>query len=228
MKIKINEKETYEIQLDNEVSLQHLKDLVNRIEILSGTPTITPVKTEQAVKTEARKYVIVNDDISDIACPKCNSQKLYKKGFSNNGSRRLVCRSCGHSFTVKEEGENKPKVKKRRKVMKWEGRVDVIKALKIHYFGTRAEKMQFAEYKKGSWETITKAIHVLRKKFNISPQEVGLQKYPVNKKINEPTEFTEPEHTSGTMSISEPKPEPVQEQSEPKQEQESKWWNRNK
>lgn len=241
MKIKINENETYEIKLNDEVSLQDLKNLINRIEILSDgviSATSTP-----AIPTKLkRKYVFSNDNdnLKNVKCINCSSQRFLKKGLSKKGLRRLVCKNCKVSFTINEEG-NVITPPKKRKHMKWEGKTDVIDALKIHYFGTKAQKMQFAENKNASWETITKAIHELRRRFNINPQEIGLQEFPVHK-VGRPTkaeevkeeeveqvEQVEPEQIAEPFKIPTPTPplelrQPSNEQSE--NEEKPKWWNR--
>ena len=247
MKIKINEKETYEIELDDEVSLQGLKDLVKRIEILSNiTPTLsTPSLSTPSLSKPKRKYNISNDDLKDIKCVNCSSQRFYKKGYSKSGLRRLVCKNCKVSFTVdngnikKEEEETFS----RRKPMQWKGREDIINALKIHYFGSKAEKMEFAKDKETSWSNINKSFHGLRKRFNISPQEVGLQEFPFHKQGRPKESDILPKIPTPTFPTPTPTPTPPLELKPEGNEQEDgtgisfpegnreklpkqKWWNK--
>ena len=184
MKIKINENETYEIKLNEEVSLNELKDLMRKVEALSN-PTFSsqpliPTPTINLLPPK-RKYNIIKEELKGVKCINCGSQRIYKKGFTKSGVRRLVCKNCNISFTIQKEGEIIVPVKqKRRKGMKW-NKENVVKALKIHYFGSKAEKVQFAEDNQNSWENVMKSIHGLRTRYNIPPQEIGLQEYPTIK-----------------------------------------------
>ena len=128
MKIKINENETYEIKLNDEVSLQSLKELIGKIEILSGQTFVQPQTSQpQTSQTNSRgnrpkHYNTKNSknskiDFENIKCIKCEHiGEFYNKGFSSNGSRRLLCKLCKTSFTIQKEGRPIPPT--RRKPMK--------------------------------------------------------------------------------------------------------------
>ena len=240
MKIKINENETYEIKLNDEVSLQSLKELIGKIEILSGPQTFVQPKTPQPqtifVNNRPKHYNTKNSKNSNfgsIKCIKCEHiGEFYNKGFSTNGSRRLLCKLCKTSFTIQKEG--RPISPTRRKPMKWNGREDIMDALKIHYFGQREDKLMFAEKKGTSWDNIAKTIHVLRKRHNISPQEIGLKEFPTVKKgrmkvvkLAEQVEQPQPqirpviENPFGVPQ----QPQPQEQSSQEKEEDERhKWW----
>ena len=141
MKIQINDNESYIINLNDEVTLDELKSLVEKIELLSKPLSLLSKLTLITPKNE--------------------------------------------KVTVKEKAV-KEKAKQRRKGMKWNGRDDVIKALKLHYEGTKEEKFQFAESKKTSWDNIIKAIHGLRRKHDIKPKELGLKKFSVRRRPQKP------------------------------------------
>lgn len=173
MKIQINDNESYEINLNDVVTLEELKTLVKKVELLSE-PLSKP-KPMMTIKTTTHNF---NNDDKTIKCSNCGSTILYKKGFSRNGYRRMVCKDCGISFTIGKNDKEETK-RLRRKPMKWNGRDDVIKALKIHYEGTKEEKLRFAKNKKTTWSNITKVIHNLRIKHDIKPKELGLKSFPI-------------------------------------------------
>ena len=251
MKIKINENETYEIKLNDEVSLQSLKELIGKIEILSGPQTFVQPKTlqpqtsqPQTSQTNSRgnrpkHYNTKNSknskiDFENIKCIKCEHiGEFYNKGFSSNGSRRLLCKLCKTSFTIQKEG--RPILPTRRKPMKWNGREDIMDALKIHYFGQREDKLMFAEKKGTSWDNIAKTIHVLRKRHNISPQEIGLKEFPTVKKgrmkvvkLAEQVEQPQPQIRpviENPFGVPQEQPQPQEQSSQEKEEDERhKWW----
>lgn len=56
----------------------------------------------------------------------------------------------------------------------------VIKAIKLHYFGTQEEKNLFANNHNTQWVKIPSNLYRLKTKFNIRPQEVGLKRYHTN------------------------------------------------
>lgn len=41
-----------------------------------------------------------------IKCPYCNGKDLRKKGFNESGTRRLLCKTCGKSFTIPKDMEH--------------------------------------------------------------------------------------------------------------------------
>ena len=227
--------------------------MIRKIELLSDNPIITstiPItSTIKSSSTQTRKYNIVDDkeSLKNVKCISCGSQRLYKKGFSKSGDRRLVCKNCGVSFTVIKDGSPPTATSlKRRKPMKWNNREEIVHALKIHYFGEKSEKLQFAKLKETTWDNIMKAIHGLRKRYNISAQEVGLAEYPTKKGRFKKEMFKEqpqpqsqpPQHKENSFNIPTPHPplelkkekeneEETKEKTEEETEEEetkSKWW----
>lgn len=53
-----------------------------------------------------------------------------------------------------------------------------IKIIRLHYFGTKEKKLQFAKDNDTDWNQLVKSMHNLRKRFDIQPREVGLKGFP--------------------------------------------------
>ena len=73
-------------------------------------------------------------------------------------------------------------IRRKKSILKWKERDEVIEALKIHYTGTKEEKLRFAEIKgKGevNWNTICKSFSALRKRWNVKPSEIGLEEQSI-------------------------------------------------
>lgn len=73
-----------------------------------------------------------------------------------------------------------PRVKKKRRkqMVRWDDRDEVLKALRIHYHGTKGEKLAYARDKGMDWNQLMKGFSGLKKRYNVTPQEIGLQTYP--------------------------------------------------
>lgn len=242
MKIKINENETYEIRLNEEISFHELKELVRKIEFLSEGSESSEGFTRIPIKKERKKYTIVDDKklLKNVVCVSCGSQRLYKKGFTKNNERRLICKNCHVSFTISKDNGAALQVRK-KPTTRWKDRNEVLNAVKIHYFGTDEEKNQFAEMKNTTWMNVMKAINNLRRRFNVKPQEVGLEEFP-NKRGKksiksipnlEPFKIPTPQPPLEIKKEEKEEEEEVMEKEEEEErvievneEEKPKWWNR--
>jgi predicted RNA-binding Zn-ribbon protein involved in translation (DUF1610 family) len=210
MKIKISEQESYEIQFDELTAEEFLK-YAEKISLLSdGTSAIPAEKKIAKKKTKAGRPIQpkIGTDGKEVNCPNCGSIRVYRKGLSRSGQQRFMCSNCNISFTNKGEEdltkEGKPRQRKRRRpAVSWDSRSEALKAIRIHYFGTKEDKDLFARQKGVPWEQIMKSTHNLRARYNIRPTEVGLKEFPTKKGRGKITEEEK----------SEPKEEPQEHKS---------------
>ena len=53
----------------------------------------------------------------------------------------------------------------------------VLKAVKLCYFGSKEEKMAFAQSQGREWELMVSVLYTIRKIYNITPKEVGVTRF---------------------------------------------------
>ena len=103
--------------------------------------------------------------------------------------------------------------------IKW-NRELAIKALKIHYHSTKSEKEAFASsLNVPNWNYLLKATSALRRRFDISPQEIGLSFFPKHHNTKK-----EEVNISNTPSNQSPQPPlELQKKEETEEEKEIIW-----
>jgi hypothetical protein len=70
----------------------------------------------------------------------------------------------------------------------WKDRNEVLKVLKIHYHGTKEDKTRYADNLKVTWNYLTKSFHLLIKRYDIKPYEIGLTRFKKQgEKVHEDT-----------------------------------------
>lgn len=146
MKIKISNNEVYEIKLGNQLSIQEFTDMLYKLNSL--------------VRTFSKNIINPIDMVKVVK---------IKKGITKTGKIRKT-------YTYKNSDA---KIKQTRKVSNprlWcATREQAITTLKIHYYGTQEQKERLAQSSRTSWNEIVKGFWGVRRRYNIRPQEVGLQ-----------------------------------------------------
>jgi len=193
MKIKINENESYEVKINE--GIYSAEEFLALLERLTGVLTTLMqqkiVKKITPTQTPSIPTHLVNGRELPIGikCPHCSSINLYKQGFSNlvDGKKiqRWFCRDCDRSFREDFAFKNRepdfvPKRRRSKVITRWKDRDEVIRLIKLHYFGTREQKEAFArnKHESATWTHVLKCISNLRKRYNIKPEEIGLKEFP--------------------------------------------------
>lgn len=126
MKIKLSDKETYEIQLKDEITVQELNEILIKLNSLA---------------------------------------KIFSKDI--------------FSLVNKEIREKRHYNTKRMNARTWcDTREKAVAVIKLHYSGNKENKLKFAQEVGESWNTIVKGMHGLKTRYDIKPQEVGLEHFP--------------------------------------------------
>jgi len=178
MKIKINQSETYEIKLQDEISASELNDLIERLNQIKSLGSNQIISEKKVTKNSS------SDDPLQKHCIYCNNKGLWKSG-TLKGVQRYQCKSCKRQFSEMTDVNSTKKPRKykkrsrRKALITWNDRNEVIKALKLHYSGTKTQKSKYADSKNvPDWNYISKSLTGLRRRFNIRPKEVGLNRFP--------------------------------------------------
>jgi hypothetical protein len=140
MKVKINDEETYEINLKDEYSREEFASLLEKLDKISNL-----IQTP-AFLTNKKK--------------KAGRPKLEKPTQSLPAS-------------IPKKSRKKSKVR-----VRWDNRDEVLKALNIHYNGTKEDKQAYAREKGIDWDKLIKGFSGLRKRYNVKPKELGISKFP--------------------------------------------------
>lgn len=160
MKIKINENESYEIITD-EITLANLVDLVNRLHNAFPSEKITTYsnrKTTTILPREVEKKREYTHSKQFI--DKQNNIKTGVKGLTRAGTPRQ------RKFTP-------------RGILTYStNRDEAIVLLRLHYLGTKEEKLAYAKKFNKDWNEILKSTSHIKDKFKITPQEVGIKFFP--------------------------------------------------
>jgi hypothetical protein len=152
-KFQISKDETYEVKFRDEYSEEEMPDffeLVEKIKNLSSNKERKPV------------IIIKSEKVSE---PDKKKKRKYKKSGKYKNHKNSV----------------EPKVKHRKRrasAVHWEDRDEAVNVLRIHYRGTPELKQRFANMKRTDWKTLTKSFSNLRKRYKITPEEVGIKFFP--------------------------------------------------
>jgi hypothetical protein len=128
MKIKINQNETYEISLPNE------------IEISIQEASIFATRLLKIVKAIGKDEIM--EGMTEIA---------QKRSYNLAGNSKS-------KIWIKDRDET-------------------IKLLKLHYHASLDEKRAYANEYNTNWETLCNKLSALKERWNIQPQEVGLERW---------------------------------------------------
>lgn len=172
MKIKINNQESYEVAVAEEYTATGFVEFSERInkiaKVISETTETDTIPISKMGKPSNPLPIV------GISCKHCGSTNLNRDGKAKGDPRqRYACKDCGRKF---KEGI-KPKERGKAK-FKWKDRDEVIRVLRMHYTGTKAEKQAYANSKGAEWNIITKSFSNLRKRYNVQPAEIGLTDFP--------------------------------------------------
>lgn len=127
MKIEINEKESYNVEIPTTLSAQEFLALFERL-------------------NNIKKIVISN---------------LNTNIFDNNIHTKIL--------------------KPRNRIKLVSNRDDVIKLLKLHYFGSKEEKQNFAASVNRDWKKVRCCLTSYKRTYKIEPEEIGLKRFPTTK-----------------------------------------------
>lgn len=168
MKIKINDYESYEINTLDEITLVSLTDLVERLNNAFPSERITTYSSGHITRIEPRT-IEPNSFMraGKLVTPKKRLGRPPKNPDSN-------------SVPSKPKKPYKRKHKwNRGTVLYRSNRDELIKVIKLHYFGNKEDKNKYAEGLGMVWQTdIVKGLDMLRKRNNITPKEVGMDRFP--------------------------------------------------
>lgn len=165
MKIIINENESYEIKIE-EITLKSLVDLVDRLNNAFPSDKITAYVSGQTIVTNPRETeTLIN-------------------GFQVRTKRKYTKQNQKPIKTINK----KPKKMNPKGIIPFRtNRDETIKVFKLHYFGTKEDKERYVteintnDKLKNSltWnEDVVKSLSGLRKRFKITPGEVGIKEFP--------------------------------------------------
>jgi hypothetical protein len=111
------------------------------------------------------------------------SQIAKENKITNSKARklygRIYSRIYNRGYKQKEKVEKITKIPRKRgaQKVKWKDKNEVLKVLKIHYHGNKEDKLRYANNIGVTWQYLTKNFHLLLKRFNVKPYEVGLTKF---------------------------------------------------
>jgi len=167
MKIKINSNEEYSINFPEEVSDYEFVQLVERLNaIIKGfgkviNPTNIVTKAMSGEKPEKIKKAKV--------CSECGKNVKWQL-------RKGLCLTCYRHKTGKSSS-NKGGLGTGRghKLDLFNSREKIIAIIKMKYLGTDEEKLAFAKEMGKDWTGISRRAVYYQKRYNITPQEVGIE-----------------------------------------------------
>jgi len=196
MKIILSNNAAFEIT-DEIITIEEflaLADKLRELAITSRTfeqqPQFIPQPQPQPVEPEPeQEEVSTPTDLSEIPIED-RIYRLKKEGnqlsqiakafnITSSQARRLYQRVYQREYMRKHQ-----KAKKGKKVRvraptssRWTDRNEVLDAIKVHYFGTEADKERLSQKKGKSWKDIVKSFWNLTKRYDIKPAELGLKKW---------------------------------------------------
>lgn len=178
MRIKINDNESYEIGM-NEGEIITLADLTDLVERLNNA-----FPSERTMTFHGKGHTVVEPRISPL--PKLSEQSKERygqnKGKKYKHSKEFLEKGYGKT-TKKSYYKKKGKIKHPKGSISYrKNRDETINMMKVNYFGDEKEKENYAKNIGIDWQEIAKDIWRLRNKFKITPQEVGLDKFPTRGK----------------------------------------------
>jgi len=167
VKFRLSPDETYEVKLQEEYSEEELPRFFELIEKIKN---MTFVKKPEYVLDLDRIKTKKIEEIEN------NAHERKKRKYTRRGkyNKKKIIKD-----NSEQNSEQKP-IKKRenKQWLTWDDRDEVINALRIHYRGTPELKQRFANMKRTEWKNILWALHGLKKRYKITPEEVGLKEFP--------------------------------------------------
>lgn len=151
MKIKINEFESYEINLppENEINIQRFNELLYRLNQINKMVNKDPIN------------VLSNDS------PVMNSKTEKKKEYK-------------HEYIKKNYQLIKIERQKGRAFLRTLTREQFLDLLKVYYFGSSDRVLQFEKKIKQKFSIISPTFCQIRSKHNIQAVDLGLIRFPVS------------------------------------------------
>ena len=116
--------------------------------------------------------VVTLDEFKGVMIRLKELEKFIDKFFSYDESDFKESPQTHKNYKKRISSEMRPWTTDRDKFME---------ILKLHYFGNKEEKGDYVErYGRGrkEWSNITKAFHSLKKKFNVTPEEMKMIRFP--------------------------------------------------
>jgi hypothetical protein len=179
LKIKINENESYELNLPEEIEGESFLGIVERMNkvakiILKEVDLTVPETLPQQQVVQVKKKTGRPEGWKkgvDFGV-KSNGTKTYK-----DGTPKIAGVNRDGKTNAWRSGEAKT-IRRRGSLPHTATREGAVACLNLHYHGTKEQKETYARSIGKTWIDISKSLFIVIRKYNIKPSEVGMIRFP--------------------------------------------------